>query len=78
VVPVDPVTAIITLIPFAITTVGQVEQLIARLQDHARTLKQAEADRGAADANFDATLADAPAVGDSAANEAAARGQAGE
>ena len=73
----DPVTAIIALIPLVITSVDQVEKLIASLQDHARTLQQAEADRNAADAQLDADLGIAPAVGDSAANEAAARQQEG-
>ena len=62
-----------------LTSAPQLETLIARLQDHARTLKQAEADRAAADAQLDADLAaDAPAVGNAAQNEAAAKAQAGE
>lgn len=41
----DPVTQAFAAIKLVVTTAAQVELLIARLQDHARTLAQAEEDR---------------------------------
>ena len=46
--PTDPVTAAFTLVAIGLTTAEQVAALIAKLNDHQRTLEQAEADRRAA------------------------------
>lgn len=58
---VDPITLAFEVAALALTSVPQIEALIARLQDHSRTLAAATADRKIQDDQLDADLANPPA-----------------